>query len=173
MGFKDFLAIYLKMTVVYIYDPNLVITLPADVPKLPYSGNWKVRHIFFQVSPAFNDCMKLSRPAYMIDNVGGTSSVKSIIQRFNWNCKIADFKVMYQLRACCKNIELSSLNIFPSKTHCSLVMQYGDTDLGQHWLMKLLVAWWHQAITWTNTIKGILWYYSPERNFNVFMKSIH
>ena len=27
---------------------------------------------------------------------------------------------------------------------------YGDRDLGQHWLRQWLVAWWHQAITWTN-----------------------
>ena len=34
--------------------------------------------------------------------------------------------------------------------HCGLVMPYGDMDLGQHWLRQWLVAWWHQAITWTN-----------------------
>ena len=28
--------------------------------------------------------------------------------------------------------------------------QYGDVDLGQLWLRQWLVAWWHQAITWTN-----------------------
>ena len=27
---------------------------------------------------------------------------------------------------------------------------YGDKDLGQHLLRQWLVAWWHQAITWTN-----------------------
>ena len=27
---------------------------------------------------------------------------------------------------------------------------YGDTDLGQLWLRQWLVAWRHQAITWTN-----------------------
>ena len=27
---------------------------------------------------------------------------------------------------------------------------YGDTDLGQHWPRQWLVAWRHQAITWTN-----------------------
>ena len=27
---------------------------------------------------------------------------------------------------------------------------YGDTDLGQHWLRQWLVAWRHQAITWTS-----------------------
>ena len=35
-------------------------------------------------------------------------------------------------------------------THCGLVTPYGDTDLGQLWLRYWLVAWWHQAITWTN-----------------------
>ena len=35
-------------------------------------------------------------------------------------------------------------------THWGLVMPYGDIDQGQHWLRKWLVAWWHQAITWTN-----------------------
>ena len=35
-------------------------------------------------------------------------------------------------------------------THGSLVMPYGEIDLGQHWLRWWLVAWQHQAITWTN-----------------------
>ena len=37
-------------------------------------------------------------------------------------------------------------------THCGLMsmMPYGDIELGQHWLRQWLVAWWHQAITWTN-----------------------
>ena len=35
-------------------------------------------------------------------------------------------------------------------THCGLVTLYGDINLGQHWLREWLVAWWHQAITWTN-----------------------
>ena len=35
-------------------------------------------------------------------------------------------------------------------THCGLMTPYGDGDLGQHWLRLWLVAWRHQAITWTN-----------------------
>ena len=35
-------------------------------------------------------------------------------------------------------------------TYCGLVMAYGGRDLGQHWLRLWLVAWWHQAITWTS-----------------------
>ena len=35
-------------------------------------------------------------------------------------------------------------------THCGLVTPGGDIDLGQHWLRQWLVAWRHQAITWTN-----------------------
>ena len=38
----------------------------------------------------------------------------------------------------------------PQLTHWSLVTIYGDRDLGQHWLRYWLVAWRHQAITWTN-----------------------
>ena len=36
------------------------------------------------------------------------------------------------------------------KTHCGLMMPYGDKNLGQHWLRWWLVAWRHQVITWTN-----------------------
>ena len=41
---------------------------------------------------------------------------------------------------------------FNELTHCGLVTPYGDRDLGQHWLRYYgrLVAWRHQAITWTN-----------------------
>ena len=35
-------------------------------------------------------------------------------------------------------------------THWGLVMPYGDRELCQHWLRQWLVAWRHQAITWTN-----------------------
>ena len=31
-----------------------------------------------------------------------------------------------------------------------LVTPYGDSDLGKHWLRQWLVAWRHQAITWTH-----------------------
>ena len=34
--------------------------------------------------------------------------------------------------------------------HCGLVMPYGDINLGRHWYRWWLVAWWHQAITWSN-----------------------
>ena len=36
------------------------------------------------------------------------------------------------------------------KTHWGLVTPYGHVDLGQHWFRYWLVAWRHQAITWTN-----------------------
>ena len=35
-------------------------------------------------------------------------------------------------------------------THWGLVTPYGGRDLVQHWLRQWLVAWRHQAITWTN-----------------------
>ena len=35
-------------------------------------------------------------------------------------------------------------------THCGLVTLYSDIHLGQNWLRYWLVAWWHQAITWTS-----------------------
>ena len=33
-------------------------------------------------------------------------------------------------------------------THCVLVMSYGDTYLGHHWLVSLLVAWRYQGINY-------------------------
>ena len=35
-------------------------------------------------------------------------------------------------------------------THWGLVTPHGDRELSQPWLRKWLVAWRHQAITWTN-----------------------
>ena len=35
-------------------------------------------------------------------------------------------------------------------THCGLVTPFGSRDLGQHWFRQWLVAWWHQAFTWTS-----------------------
>ena len=37
-------------------------------------------------------------------------------------------------------------------TYCSLVMPYGVIELGQHCFMLWLVAWRHQANTWTNVV---------------------
>ena len=34
-------------------------------------------------------------------------------------------------------------------THWGLVTPYGDRELGLHWFRWLLVAWRHQATTWT------------------------
>ena len=36
---------------------------------------------------------------------------------------------------------------------------YGHWYLSQHWLRYWLVAWWHQAITWTNVGLPILGFY--------------
>ena len=41
-------------------------------------------------------------------------------------------------------------NLHRNSTYCGLVTPYGDRDMGQHWLRQWLVAWQHQAITWTN-----------------------
>ena len=35
-------------------------------------------------------------------------------------------------------------------THCDLDTAYDGIDLGKHWLRLWLVAWWHQALTWTS-----------------------
>ena len=35
-------------------------------------------------------------------------------------------------------------------TDCGFVTPYGYIDLSQHWFREWLVAWRHQAITWTN-----------------------
>ena len=51
------------------------------------------------------------------------------------------------IKTCCM---VSLGNDELSLTHCGLVTPYDDRDLGQHWFRKWLVAWWHQAITWTN-----------------------
>ena len=49
----------------------------------------------------------------------------------------------------CFNDEHTQYCNFPL-TECSLVTLYGNIDLGRHWLRKLLVAWRHKAVTWTN-----------------------
>ena len=41
-------------------------------------------------------------------------------------------------------------------THCGLVMPYGNTNPGQHWLRKWLVAWCHQTITWSTVYLSLM-----------------
>ena len=43
-----------------------------------------------------------------------------------------------------------------SLSHCGLVTPYGDMELGRHWLRQWLVAWRHQAITWTNVDSSLV-----------------
>ena len=40
--------------------------------------------------------------------------------------------------------------IMQSQLTCGLVMLYAGIELCKHWLRYCLVAWWHQAITWSN-----------------------
>ena len=72
------------------------------------------------------------------------------------NIFLASWTTLWQQMTCCHLVTgsgqprcwLATTN--PELTHCGLVTPYGDINLGQHWLRQWLVAWWHQAITWTN-----------------------
>ena len=48
------------------------------------------------------------------------------------------------------HVPVSCIYCYQVLTHWGLVKPFGDIDLGQHWLRYWLVAWRHQAITWTN-----------------------
>ena len=62
--------------------------------------------------------------------------------------------------ACCPFLALRSIQLMAGEpvrrvcialvTHCGLVTPYGDKELCQHLIRYWLVAWRHQAITWTN-----------------------
>ena len=49
-----------------------------------------------------------------------------------------------------KNYHISQGQMRYPLTHWGLVMPHGDRELSQLWLRQWLVAWRHQAITWTN-----------------------
>ena len=60
-------------------------------------------------------------------------------------------------------------------TQCGFMMPNGEIDLGQHWLRKWLVAWWHQIITLINVdfslyISQFQWH-SSEGNFTVSVQA--
>ena len=62
------------------------------------------------------------------------------------------YVILYITLSCWTSLEIGSneaVYICPL-THCGLVTPYGDIDLGQHSSRQWLVAWQHQAITWTN-----------------------
>ena len=75
---------------------------------------------------------------------------------------LKDFMAYPQMKPIMKvgNISQSTC-VFPELeqelTHCGLVTPYGSRDLGQHWFRYWLVAWRHQAITWTNVDLSSLW----------------
>ena len=41
----------------------------------------------------------------------------------------------------------------------ALVMSYGVIDLGEHRLRQWFIAWWQQAITWTNVDLSLMEFY--------------
>ena len=52
-----------------------------------------------------------------------------------------------------KNIERHTAHTivsWPNLKQWVIVTPYGVGDIGQHWFMEWLIAWQHQAITWTN-----------------------
>ena len=57
---------------------------------------------------------------------------------------------------------------FVDVSHCILLTPYGNLNLGHHWFRQWLVAWWHQAITWTNDAYH-QWgsWHSSESNFTM------
>ena len=56
------------------------------------------------------------------------------------------------MQDCCISCALTMEIPESCLTHCGLVTPFGSIDLCQHWLRKWLVAWRHQAITWTNYV---------------------
>ena len=66
------------------------------------------------------------------------------VSNYRWHC----MTMAVRLLAICSWTTAALLP--PGLTHCGLVMPYGGIDWGQHWLRWWLVAWRHQAITWTN-----------------------
>ena len=59
----------------------------------------------------------------------------------------------FDLKPQCKTVIKNTQNSESTLAHYDLVMlviSWSDIHQGHHWLRYWLVAWWHQAITWTN-----------------------
>ena len=77
-----------------------------------------------------------------------------------WSTRISTTTILTQYPLYYRNLYITQDHTWGKKifwrnwpiflTHCGLVKPYGDRDLGQHWLRQWLVAWQHQAITWTD-----------------------
>ena len=67
---------------------------------------------------------------------------------------LSESSLTYRNAIIWNNTPSPGLNIDGNKhtlsTHYGLVTPYDHIDLAQHWFRKWLVAWRHQAITWTN-----------------------
>ena len=73
------------------------------------------------------------------------SNFKLILSFYHTNLSLQNFQSFHPtLYWACDYFSILGL------THCGLVTPYGDKELCQHWLRWWLVAWWHQAIAWTN-----------------------
>ena len=67
---------------------------------------------------------------------------QNLFFRYHFQLNVLQFKFKFH-----RNL---FLRIQLTLTHCGLVTPYGTSDLVQHWFRLWLVAWRHQAITWTN-----------------------
>ena len=61
--------------------------------------------------------------------------------------------------------------VFAKLTHSSLVMPYGNIDLGQHWLRQWPVTWWSKTIIRTNADLSSV--RSSEIHLGAILQEIH
>ena len=71
---------------------------------------------------------------------------------YEYYCILIRISLKFVLKGLMENMSSfgSGNGLAPSPTHCTPVMSYNDTDLGQHWPRWWFVTWMHQAITWTS-----------------------
>ena len=82
-------------------------------------------------------------------------------KRSKWSCQIWLYIVLSPY-----SIHIYKDKVLHNYTHCHLMVPYGDTELGQHWLRRWLVAWQYQAISWIKSEITIIqaMQNSPESN---------
>ena len=125
----------------------------------------------------FDSIMQLKKSHHIATNVCSRKSATTFGDLPDWlgwdkGCLLwvySLYKKKYQLPGIC-------LTVLSFLTHCGLVMPYVVRDLSQHWFMLWLVAWWHQAITWTNVDLSLSMYFEIHQKAisqEVIMNLIH
>ena len=121
---------------VFIVYANAMHTMSYEISIYPASC-----YFVFDICISFHLVTTLSVCRCNNKSYKRSINIPFVLNTIKYSCSNVLWSVM---PVHCNNICCRSL------THRALVMPYRGLELAQHWLRQWLIAWWQQAITWSD-----------------------